>query len=296
MQLALLQTIRFLFEHPLSSQRPVDALVRYMRWQLGSRLSPGPVVVDFADDARLLVRPGMAGATGNVYTGLHEYEDMAFMLHSLRPDDLFVDVGANVGSYTVLAAKVAGARVVAFEPIGSTFRALSDNIALNGILGRVDARRECVGRARGVVRMSSNLDTINHVVVDGANGGSSVEVPLVCLDEALDATPFLVKLDVEGYELEALRGAERLLADQALKALIVEVNSSGERYSRPDAELFRLLEQHGFALYDYQPRERRLVPATAARARINHLYLRDASQIQERVRTAKKIHVLGQEI
>ncbi|HKU40260.1 MAG TPA: FkbM family methyltransferase [Polyangiales bacterium] len=296
MHLAPLQTIRFLFQHPLSSQKPIDAVVRYMRWQLGSRLSPGPIVVDFAEDARLLVRPGMTGATGNVYAGLHEYEDMAFVLHVLRPGDLFVDVGANVGSYTVLAAKVAGARVVAFEPIASTFQALADNIALNAISDRVEARRECVGRSSGVVKMSANLDTVNHVLTEQAPDATSIEVPLVSLDEALTEAPFLIKLDVEGYELEALHGAKRVLADPALQALVVEINLSGDRYGRSDAEVFRLIEQQGFQLYDYDPKQRTLVPGDLHRKRANHLYVRDAARVQERLRTAKKIRVQGQQI
>ena len=62
---------------------------------------------------------GMTGATGNVYCGLHEFEDMALVLHALRPRDLFVDVGANVGSYTVLGgqpARVALASNPSLEP------------------------------------------------------------------------------------------------------------------------------------------------------------------------------------
>jgi hypothetical protein len=62
-----------------------------------------PVAMPYVNETRLLVKPGMAGATGNVYAGLHEYEDMAFVLHALRPSSRFVDVGANVGTYTVLA-------------------------------------------------------------------------------------------------------------------------------------------------------------------------------------------------
>ena len=59
----------------------------------------------------------MTGATGNIYAGLHEFVDMAFCLHLLRSGDLFVDVGANIGSYTVLASKVAGANSVTLELI-----------------------------------------------------------------------------------------------------------------------------------------------------------------------------------
>ncbi|WP_017364163.1 hypothetical protein, partial [Methylococcus capsulatus] len=101
--MGILNTLSFLLNHPLSQGRKLPALARFVRWQLGSRLLPGEVVCPFVNDACLVVRPGMTGATGNLYVGLHEFEDMAFLLHYLRPEDLFVDVGANVGSYTVLA-------------------------------------------------------------------------------------------------------------------------------------------------------------------------------------------------
>lgn len=57
----------------------------------------------------------MTGATGNIYVGLHEFEDMAFLLHVLRRTDLFVDVGANIGSYTILAGGAAGAKLLLNE-------------------------------------------------------------------------------------------------------------------------------------------------------------------------------------
>ena len=62
-----------------------------------------PVVVNYINDSRLLVQTGMTGATGNIYTGLHEFEDMGFALHFLQEGDYFIDLGVNVGSYTVLA-------------------------------------------------------------------------------------------------------------------------------------------------------------------------------------------------
>jgi hypothetical protein len=101
--MGIVNTLCFLLNHPLSQGQKLPTLERFIRWQLGSRMLPAEVVWPFVNDARLIVRPGMTGATGNVYVGLHEFEDMAFLLHYLRPGDLFVDVGANVGSYTVLA-------------------------------------------------------------------------------------------------------------------------------------------------------------------------------------------------
>jgi hypothetical protein len=60
---------------------------------------------------------GLTGATGNWYCGLDAFEDMAFLLHFMREEDLFVDVGANIGSYTILAGNEVGAETIEIEPI-----------------------------------------------------------------------------------------------------------------------------------------------------------------------------------
>jgi hypothetical protein len=74
-----LNTFQFIVTHPLNSSRKLKSVWRFLPWQVGSRILPGPVAVDFVNGSRLLVKPGMTGATGSVYTGLHEFEDMAFV-------------------------------------------------------------------------------------------------------------------------------------------------------------------------------------------------------------------------
>ena len=71
---------------------------------------------------RLSIRRGMRGATGNIYVGLHEFADMMLTLNFLREGDLFLDIGANVGSYTVLASGICRAVTWAFEPDPGTVR------------------------------------------------------------------------------------------------------------------------------------------------------------------------------
>jgi hypothetical protein len=66
MNIPLVNTLRFFHGHPLAGRQPVQTLLRYLRWQLGSRLLGSAAAVDFVNDARLLVRRGMTGATGNL--------------------------------------------------------------------------------------------------------------------------------------------------------------------------------------------------------------------------------------
>jgi FkbM family methyltransferase len=245
----ILNTYRFITSHPLTAHGRLFALGRYLRWQLGSRLLGWPVVVPFVDHTRLLVRAGMKGATGNIYCGLHELEDMAFVLHFLRPEDLFVDVGANVGSYTVLASGVVGATTIAVEPSPAAFAVLEDNVRLNGITERVEAHNIAVGREEGTVAFTLGHDTGNHVVSLGqeAKEQETALVSQVPLGELLGGrTPALIKLDVEGYEAEVLSGAERLFADQALRAVLMELNGSGTRYGVDDRALHARMQRLGF--------------------------------------------------
>lgn len=78
-----LRTVNFLLNHPLSSKNKSAAFYRLLSWQIRSRLIGAPVAYDFVNQSRLLVYPGMTGATGNVYAGLHEFYDMGFVLHAL---------------------------------------------------------------------------------------------------------------------------------------------------------------------------------------------------------------------
>src|SRR5206468_2274046 len=89
----------------------------------------------------LCISAGMHGSTMNVYVGLDECRAMAFTLHVLRPGDLFVDVGANVGAYSVLASGAVGSRTIAFEPGPAAFRSLRRNIRVNDLSGLADCRQ-----------------------------------------------------------------------------------------------------------------------------------------------------------
>ena len=284
-------TLKFLLDHPLLRGRPWIGLGRFAWWQLVSRTRPGRHCHDWVRGSRLWLRSGWGGLTGNYYAGLHEFEDMAFLLHLLRPDDLFVDVGANMGSYTVLARGACGARTVSYEPIAETFGRLRDNLELNDA---ADARSRlanvAVGSRAGTLRMSLGQDAMNHVATPGQAG--TREVAVVTLDADQPEAPLLLKVDVEGFESEALAGANRLLADPALRAVIIELNGLGARYGFDDAAVHARLCSAGFAPYAYEPFARRLTPLERPGPH-NTLYLRDLPFIEARLRSAEPVRLLG---
>lgn len=251
----------------------------------------------FVNGSRLLVQPGMTGATGNVYTGLHELEEMAFLLHFLRPEDQFVDVGANVGSYTVLASAAIGAATVAFEPIPSTFEHLLANVRLNAIEQRVRSRNVGVGAEAGTLRFSTENDTTNRVLMGEPSVAGEASVPVIRLDDEVELAPCLMKVDVEGFETAVMAGARDLLRQPTLRALIVELIGQGASYGYDERALRRDLEAQGFEACRYDPFSRRLdVVGPECQEQGNAIFVRDPTRAQERLAAAPRFTVLERSV
>lgn len=286
--------VRFVMSHPLNRAHRAAALSRVLSWQLRSRLSSGKLLVPFVNDAKLLVGHGMTGATGNIYCGLHEVHEMGLVLHLLRPGDLFVDVGANVGSYTVLAGAVAGADVICFEPSPTTFLHLKDNLALNELDGRCDARLVAVGAESGTVRFAIGLDTTDHVATV-SDSGESVAVEVVRLDDALAGrAPLALKIDVEGFETSVVAGARATLRAPSLLVVVMEMAGAGAHYGHDEAKLHQEMVSFGFTPYAYDAVARTFRPGSLAGG--NMVYVRDLEAVRARIVGAPRFRLPNGEI
>ncbi len=293
--MSIVNTLGFIFRHPLNRGRQWQAFNRFLSWQVASRLWHGKIAVDFVNRSRLLVSKGMTGATGNVYCGLHEFEDMSFVLHVLRPGDLFIDVGANIGSYTVLAGKAIGADCITIEPVPSTFAHLMDNLRLNDIHDVTCALNVGVGRVNGVLNFTSGFDTTNYVALSGDKGG--LEVQVRTLDDIIgNNTPTLIKVDVEGFEAEVIAGGQKSLRNPDLIGVIMEINGYGKRYGHSDEEIVAVMSASGFETYRYLPFKRRLEKVDGFSSGGNLLFLKRAEFAQVRVTNAPYFSVHGRQV
>jgi FkbM family methyltransferase len=296
----LFRIFRYISSHPLASRRKSVAYRRFFSWQIAQALLKRPILYPFVEDSVLLIEKGMTGATGNIYTGLLEFADMAFVLHVLRSGDIFGDVGANVGVYTILAARNAGARVFSVEPIPSTVQKLRRNVDLNEVSERVVILPYVAGDGSGpgVVRFTQTMDTVNHVIRDGEqiDWKDTVEIPVKTLDELLAGNiPAVIKIDVEGFEWPALMGAKAILASADLKAIIIELNRSGVAYGYSDQQIHELLLSFQFSPYAYDPFTRALRQLSTF-GNENTIYIKDTAWITHRVQTARKFNILGEDV
>lgn len=246
------ETAARILHHPANRTRRARALALYVLWQLWQRSVRRPWTIRLGEARRIRLYPHSVAAAFVLYYRIPDYEEMSFISAYLRSNDLFVDVGANVGMYSLWASETDGVDVVAFEPSTITHVRTTENVELNGLGDRVQVVRKAVGAQRGVARLTTGLDAINQVIDDDVSASELVE--LTTLDHELGhRVPAVVKIDVEGRELEVIRGGRELITRHR-PALVVEVNDP--------AGLQELLRELAYQCWSYDPVTRELLQMT----------------------------------
>lgn len=284
--------LKFIIKHPLNKGKKIKSITNFFRWQLGNRILKKPVIINFVNQSRLIVEKGMNDATGNIYVGLHEFEEMSFVLHFLRKDDVMFDIGANIGSYTILAGAVVGAKCFAFEPIPDTFRHLIDNVNINGIYEEVKCYNIGIADKNAILKFTSNLNTKNHVVFNNScdRDTNIIDVPVRKLDGLIpECDPLLIKIDVEGFELQVLKGADKTLKSKSLLVVIMETFGK--------SDLDKYLYEYGFKPYTYNPFNKELSAFGSKKVfPDNTLYIKNIKKVNERIKSSPKFLINGKKI
>lgn len=132
----------------------------------------------------------------------------------LKPGDTFVDVGANVGLFSLLASRVVGptGKVIAIEPAPVTIEALRTTVRANGLAGIVTIKEVAAGAEQGLGTLAvTQNSTHNSLLATDASANSVVSL-IAPLDEIVGTTiPDMVKIDVEGWEPQVLEGMKSIL-------------------------------------------------------------------------------------
>lgn len=172
----------------------------------------------------------------------YEGEMLQDMHRRVAPGDLVIDVGANVGNHTIYLAAVAGCRVEAFEPNRHLCDAMRASVALNDLGERVHIHDAGVGRTPSLARFEKDLPA--NLGAQRLELGSG-EIEVVALDSTAFAQPVkLLKIDVEGMEIDVLEGA-RALVERDHPMLYIEC--IGERELR---EVSRWVDERGYSYWD----------------------------------------------
>lgn len=185
--------------------------------------------------------------------GYYEKELGDLLKKIIKPTDVFIDVGANIGYFSLLVAhRFSSAKVISFEPVADLYKKMNDNITLNSIkniitentaAGEVSGEREIFVSAPDNLGMSSFHKPENY-------SGYKEKTKVVAIDEWFKSSGLsqidIVKLDIEGSELAALKGMKEIL--QNFKPfLIIEINPETlSMFNLQPSDIYDFLQHEGF--------------------------------------------------
>src|SRR5262249_8695322 len=199
----------------------------------------------------------------------YEPFESELLLGQLKPGSVVIDLGANIGYYTLLFARHVGpqGKVFAFEPDPANFALLKQTVEAHGYHNVVLIQKAASDRA-GVARLhQSATNKGDHRLYDSSDGRPTVEVETISLDDFLAdfaGTIDLIKMDIQGAEGLALEGMRQLLARQPDVTIATEFWPLGLRRSGSSAERFlTLLEESGFRFFGINERDRAALPVSA---------------------------------
>lgn len=292
-------SLAYISKHPLTQNQLLAAYFRYFGFHFIQMFNQNkPRKFHFMNGTYFYASMGEAGIVANIYTGLADFEEMLFLLHCLEEDDLFADVGANVGAYTLLASGVCKCKTYAFEPIPSTYKKLNANIELNKLDQEVKSFNIGAGAQDSTLQFTNSPNTaMNHVVSPADTlQQETIDVKIKTLDAFFDQhrRPDLLKIDVEGFEMQVLLGASFCLSDPKLNAIIIELNHSGEKYGYSDEQVINYLNLYGFFPFSYNPFTRQLTSMNGKNMHgFNTIFIKNLDQVNSKIKVAPKRKILS---
>lgn len=242
--------LREVVRHSNNRDRRLRAVGRALTWQLYKRAVRRPLKIRAYGHSSIMLHPDSTSASNIVYFGLRfDAAEMRFMEKYLSAGDHFVDAGANIGAYTLLAAELVGpsGAVDAIEPHPVASARLRENVGLNHYHHVRVHDLALSDNTRGTSFLL-DLDVSNRIAKDADCDRNQVHVGTGLLDDIVgDRTCAMVKLDIEGAELLALDGASGLLEAANPPVWLVEIiETQLERFGASGEAIIERFAEHGY--------------------------------------------------
>ena len=276
----LIRSLKFIWNHPLVKGERFRAFARYFYFHISTRIKNQERIIPFISSTKINFNRDMNGTSTNYFTCLSDFEEMMFLLHLLTPNDVFIDIGSNVGVWTLLASGVVGSNTMAIEPVPETFKKLISHMRLNNIESKVNCINIAVGAKEGFVNVSSKSGALNRILLNDKNGIQVLQKPLDSIVGEL--IPRLIKIDVEGFEHEVLKGGNEILLNPKLEGIIIELNGSSNKYGSSNDEIHSKICEFGFHPIQYNPIKREILLLDQFNIHgHNTIYIRDFKKIKK---------------
>jgi FkbM family methyltransferase len=218
-----------------------------------------PIETKLFNSMRIKVNWNDLGVGFKIYqNGIYEKNTVQIISQILKPGDIFMDVGAHCGQYTLIASSSVGAtgQVHSFEPDPETFKLLSENVKLNN-LANVYVNELALSSQEGIRTLyfaSSHCTGASSLSTPYTYSDVNCEVKCTTFDSYIHQNKFeevdVLKIDIEGHEIEALKGGNLLLSSKNRPIIIAEFSEQTQNYfGYTCKDLARFLVDRTYQLY-----------------------------------------------
>ena len=222
-----------ILSEPLNKGHKIRLVLDYTKWIILHKHRNKAWIITFENGFRSIVKPYPDHDSGsmNIWTKNVDYNDILFIRSILKLGDTIIDAGCNVGNRTLALADIIGGAIL-IDANKKAIARTKENLVLNDLpLTNFILIHKALGDKQDVITFSDigGASTNNRVVTTISENQRSVAVEMTTIDvivSAYDYKPAFLKIDIEGYDLLALRGALKTLTSGTLKLVKFEILDS----------------------------------------------------------------------
>ncbi|MBD2292363.1 FkbM family methyltransferase [Anabaena sphaerica FACHB-251] len=269
-----IETIKYIWTHPNCKNTKIQSILKFVSWQLYKRLTQKYIDIQLVNNIKIRCHTDSRSAAAALYCGLYDYHDMNFLLRYLRAEDSFLDIGANIGIYTLLAASIIkNGTIYSFEALPKNYTRLEENIRINQ-LDQVKTYSLAISNLIGNIALNlAEGDSMPFISTQSHEKTLTVKTDTlnnILNNESLSKLT-LAKIDIEGAELLALKGATSLLKKQLPHVWIMEINNAVSNFDYNKEDLVNFLQDYGYGLFQYNADNNQIIPITLEQQQGNNV-------------------------
>lgn len=261
----VLGDLRTIFKHSYNKQNKFKAISRYFQYLRYKTSNNKQRILDVWDNRKIIWYNDSVQSVWLMFNYIIDWEEFNLIQNTFKCNTVFIDVGANIGYYSIWASKFnPDGKIYSFEPSEINFRHLNENISCNNLFSQIIPIQKAVAATSGHISMTANLDTLNHIVKNEPDeeNRNIIKVSSISLDDFAEKEKILfidyLKIDVEGFELDVLMGSEKLLIGKKIGIIQMEINNALLHSGYTVDAMLDFLNKYSYILCSYDVKKKEL--------------------------------------
>jgi FkbM family methyltransferase len=254
----LFKQLETILNHPLNHRKKIHTFIKVVWWKINQVFFRIPAVIEMTKGAKLVCYPTSSYGSFVVYANFPEFEEMDFIKNIVSDGHTVIDVGANIGSISILSASQGKTvKVYAFEPTEKLIPYLQENININQFQNQIIIHQHAISNKNGTLKFVLESESeINHIHSGNNKEKNLVTVKSSTLDKIARDSKIkhvdLLKVDVEGAELLVFKGAKKLFKEKRIETIVFELNKNINNFGYSAKDLISLLKNNNFFVFKFE--------------------------------------------